>query len=95
MEMEDVTASKDTTSIPDQTDVENTSNDIVAVVDVHVDAPVVKKFMMNPKGKYPKQKGAKSSSKVKNYKNDYIDETHPGSFDVITEKELAEWYRKN
>ena len=42
VETKDMTVSKDTTSsIPKQTDVKNSSSEIVAVVDVHVDAPVV------------------------------------------------------
>ena len=42
METKDMTVSKDTTSsIPKQTDVKNSSSEIVAVVDVHVDALVV------------------------------------------------------
>ena len=42
MDTEDRTVSKDTTtSIPEETDAENSSTEIVAVADVHVDAPVV------------------------------------------------------
>ena len=42
MDIEDRTVSKDTTtSIPEETDAENSSTEIVAVADVHVDAPVV------------------------------------------------------
>ena len=42
MDTEDRTVSKDTTtSIPEETDDENSSTEIVAVADVHGDAPVV------------------------------------------------------
>ena len=42
MDTEDRTVSKDTTtSIPEETDAENSSTEIVAVADVHVDPPVV------------------------------------------------------
>ena len=42
MDTEDRTVSKDTTTaIPDETDAGNSSTEIVAVADVHVDAPVV------------------------------------------------------
>ena len=42
MDTEDRTVSKDTTTlIPEETDTENSSTEIVAVADVHVNAPVV------------------------------------------------------
>ena len=42
MDTQDRTVSKDTTSsIPEETDAENSSTKIVAVADVHGDAPVV------------------------------------------------------
>ena len=42
MDTEDWTVMKDTTtSIPEEADIENSSTEIMAVADVHVDAPVV------------------------------------------------------
>ena len=48
---------------------------------------------MNRPEKSPKQ-GAKSSAKGPPKKNTQPDESNPNSFDVETEKNLAEWYRE-
>ena len=68
MDTEDTTVSKDTTtSIPEETDAGNSSIEIVAVADVHVDAPVVEdtEIYDEPPKEIPKtvKKGAKSSAK--------------------------------
>ena len=68
MDTEDRTVSKDTTtSIPEETDAENSSTEIVAVADVHVDPPVVEdtEIYDEPPKEIPKtvKKGAKSSAK--------------------------------
>ena len=99
MDAEDRTASKDTTtSIPEETDAENSSTEIVAVADVYVDAPVVEDTEMydEPPKEIPKtvKKGAKSSAKGTKKKTQ-PDESDPNSFNVETEKDLAEWYREN
>ena len=48
---------------------------------------------MNRAEKSPKQE-AKSSAKGPAKKNTQPDESNPNSFDVETEKNLAEWYRE-
>ena len=73
--------------------------EIVAVVDVHVDAPVVEdtEIYDEPPKEIPKtvKKGAKSSAKGLTKKKTQPDESDQNSFVVETEKDLAEWYREN
>ena len=68
MDTEDRTVSKDTTtSIPKETDTENSSTEIVDVADVHVDDPVVEvtEIYDEPPKEIPNivKKGDKSSAK--------------------------------
>ena len=100
MDTEYRTVSKDTTtSIPEETYAENSSTEIMAVADVHVDAPVVEdtEIYDEPPKEIPKtvKKGAKSSAKELTKKKTQLDESDPNSFNVETENDLAKWYREN
>ena len=87
MDTEDRTVSKDTTtSIPEETDAENSSAEIVAVAYVQVDDPVVEdtEIYDEPPKENPKtvKKGAKSSAKRLTKRKTQLDESDPNSFDV-------------
>ena len=80
MDTEDRTVSKDTTtSIAEETDAENSSTEIVAVADVHVDAPVVEETEIydEPPKEIPKtvKTGAKSSAKGQRKRPNLINPT--------------------
>ena len=98
MDTEDRTVSKDTTtSIHEETYAENSSTEIVAVADVHVGVVEGTEIYDEPPKEIPKtvKKWAKSSAKELTKKKTPPDESDPNSFDVETEKDLAEWYREN
>ena len=83
IDTEDRTVSKDTTtSIPEETDTEDSSLEIVTVADVHVDASVMEDSEIHdePPKKIPKtvNKGAKSSTKGPTKKKTQPDESPQG-----------------
>ena len=87
IDTQDRTVLKDTTtSSPEETDAENSSTEIVAVADMHVDDPVVEdtEIYDEPPKEIPKtvKKGAKSSAKRLTKKKTQLDESDPNSFDV-------------
>ena len=92
MDTEDRTVSKDTTtSTPEETDIENSSTEIVAVADMHLDAPVVQvtEIYDEPPKEIPNivKKGDKFSAKGLTKKKTQPNESDPNSFDVENEKD--------